>query len=272
MDERDIEKTAFKTPFGLFEWLAMPMGLTNSAACFQKMDNEILSPFLHQCCVVYLDDIFVFSSSCEQHIKDVAKVMKRLRDAGVKTRPDKTTLCRRSVKCLGYLLTPEGLKPLSNKIDGIKNAQVEKSRRGIMSFLGLTRYYSRFVPRLADMAIPLTSLLKKDRNVAKEWGELQDEAVLKIKQAFSKPGLVLTRFDTRRPVLLQTDASGDALGAVISHYEVDEKGKRVKEQPVSFASKTLNPHQRNYSVTEKEALAVVWAAVHAAGPEIYIRD
>ncbi|CAM9449351.1 unnamed protein product, partial [Heterosigma akashiwo] len=70
---------------------------------------------------------------------------------------------------------------------------------------------------------------------------------------------VLTRFDTRRPVLLQTDASGDALGAVISHYEVDEKGKRVKEQPVSFASKTLNPHQRNYSVTEKEALAVVWA-------------
>ena len=259
MHHDSIEKTAFNTPFGLFEWLAMPMGLTNSAACFQKMITEVMGPLLYECCLVYLDDIFIFSPTLEDHIKDVERVFKRLRDCGLKIRADKTTLCRRQVKCLGFILDSEGLKPLSSKIDAIKNVKVEKTRRGVMSFLGLTRYYARFVPKLAELALPLTSMLKKDKKVERDWGEEQDEAVRKIKHAFSKPGLVLTRFDPQRPVLLQTDASGFALGAVISHYQVDENGKRTVEEPICFASRTMNPHQRNYSVSEQEGLAVVWA-------------
>ncbi|CAM9982068.1 unnamed protein product, partial [Heterosigma akashiwo] len=128
-----------------------------------------------------------------------------------------------------------------------------------MSFIGIIRYYSRFVKSLADVAMPLTALLKKDVKFPQAWGEAQDKAVELIKMAFSKPGLVLARFDPSKPILLQTDASAVALGAVISHYEVDQNGKRTNERPICFSSKGMNKHQLNYSVTEKEGLAVVWA-------------
>ncbi|CAM9196294.1 unnamed protein product, partial [Heterosigma akashiwo] len=259
MHQDDIENTAFNTPFGLYEFTMMPMGLSNSAATFQAMMQEILSPHLHLCCVVYIDDIFVYSDSLDEHIRDVGKVLKCLQDAGLKTRPDKTSLCKQQVRCLGFDIDRDGVKPFPEKINAIKNVTVEKSRQGIMSFLGLVRYYQRFAKNLAEIALPLTRLLKKNVKVEEAWGEEQDKAVEAIKLAFSKPGLVLTRYDPNRPIVLQTDASSFALGAVISHYEVDEKGKRINEQPISFASKTLNPCQINYSTTEREGLAVVWA-------------
>ncbi|CAM9668787.1 unnamed protein product, partial [Heterosigma akashiwo] len=259
MDSADIEKTAFNTPFGLYEFTMMPMGLSNSAATFQAMMQEILNPYLHTCCVVYIDDVFMFSDDYEQHLEDIQKVLRRLQEAGLKTRPDKTSLCRNKVKCLGFFIDEEGVKPLPQKLSTIQNVQVQKTKKGLMSFLGIIRYYSRFVKSLADVAMPLTALLKKDVNVPQAWGEAQDKAVELIKMAFSKPGLVLARFDPSKPILLQTDASAVALGAVISHYEVDQNGKRTNERPICFSSKGMNKHQLNYSVTEKEGLAVVWA-------------
>ena len=133
---------------------------------------------------------------------------------------------------------------------------MDKSRKGIMRFLGLARYCERFVPELARISKPLTRMLKKDVDVKSEWGEDQDKAVAELKEALSGD-LVLQRFDPSRPVLVQTDASDFAVGAVISHYEGG--GADRKEYPIMFASKTLNKHQVNYSVTEKECLAVVWA-------------
>ncbi|CAM9272525.1 unnamed protein product, partial [Heterosigma akashiwo] len=259
MDSADIEKTAFNTPFGLYEFTMMPMGLSNSAATFQAMMQEILNPYLHTCCVVYIDDVFIFSDDYEQHLEDIQKVLRRLQEAGLKTRPDKTSLCRKKVKCLGFFIDEEGVKPLPQKLSTIQNVQVQKTKKGLMSFLGIIRYYSRFVKSLADVAMPLTALLKKDVKFPQAWGEAQDKAVELIKMAFSKPGLVLARFDPSKPILLQTDASAVALGAVISHYEVDQNGKRTNERPICFSSKGMNKHQLNYSVTEKEGLAVVWA-------------
>jgi hypothetical protein len=95
MEEDDIEKTAFNTPFGLYEWLFMPMGLTNSGATYQAMMEEILAPHLYQCVIVYVDDVFIFSDTEDQHAEDVAKVFRTLHDAGLKTRPDKTQLFTR---------------------------------------------------------------------------------------------------------------------------------------------------------------------------------
>ncbi|CAM9764912.1 unnamed protein product, partial [Heterosigma akashiwo] len=158
MHQDDIEKTAFNTPFGLYEFTMMPMGLSNSAATFQAMMQEILSPHLHLCCVVYIDDIFVYSDSLDEHIRDVGKVLKCLQDAGLKTRPDKTSLCKQKVRCLGFDIDRDGVKPFPEKINTIKNVTVEKSRQGIMSFLGLVRYYQRFAKHLAEIALPLTRL------------------------------------------------------------------------------------------------------------------
>ena len=254
--DEDIEKTAFITPSGLYEWLHMPMGRMNSGATFQAMMEEALAPLLWQCVVVYIDDVFIFSNSFEEHLEHLDQVFDLLEKAGLKTRPDKTSICKTSVKVLGFIIDEEGIKPQENKVKKILEAPVEKSKKGIMSFMGLVRYYERFIQGLSAMAKPLYLLLKKDADPSRDWGSEQDLAVEKLKEAFSSD-LVLTKFDPPLPVLVQTDASNFALGAIISHFEIIN-GKRI-ERPILFASKTLNKHQLNYSVTEKECLAVVWA-------------
>ncbi|CAM9676515.1 unnamed protein product [Heterosigma akashiwo] len=259
--EEDIEKTAFNTPFGLYEWLYMPMGLTNSGATYQALMYEVLAEFIPECVMVYLDDVFIFSETEEDHVRDVQRVMTALMKAGLKTRPDKTHLFRKSIQCLGFVIGPDGISPLGEKINAIKNMSVKKTRKGIMSLMGYLRYYERFVPGLAHMAAPLTKLLKKEyeKKIEQVWGEDQDRAVQLIKDAFGREdGLLLAKFDPDKPVLLQTDASDVAMGAVLSHYSFDEQGNRI-EQPIVHASKCLNIHQKRYSTTEKEGLAVVWA-------------
>ena len=128
-----------------------------------------------------------------------------------------------------------------------------KTKTGILKFLGLVRYYQRFVPHLSELSQPLTSLLRKDRSI-NEWGPEQDSAVAKIKEVFASAD-VLTHFKEGRQIVLMTDASHYAMGAVLSQI-VDEEGT---EKPICFLSKTFDRHQVNYTVTEKECLAVVWA-------------
>ncbi|CAN0035822.1 unnamed protein product, partial [Heterosigma akashiwo] len=176
---------------------------------------------------------------------------------GLKTRPDKTQLFSRSVKCLGFVVAPEGIKPLQKRVEQITTKEVDRTVKGIQSFLGIINYYKGFVPRLSEIAEPLTRLTRKGADPSKEWGDEQDAAVGQIKAAFSND-TVLTKYDPSRRILLQTDASSFALGAVLCHYSVDEEGKRT-EYPICFASRKMNEHQLNYSVTEKEGLAVLWA-------------
>ncbi|CAM9719319.1 unnamed protein product, partial [Heterosigma akashiwo] len=205
----------------------------------------------------HLDDVFIYSNSEEEHERHVREVFAVLHAAGLKTRPDKTQLFQRSVKCLGFMVTPEGLRPLADRVDRIKTLDPEHTVKGIQSFLGIINYYKGFVPKLSVLAEPLTRLTQKGADPARHWGPAQDQAVADIKAAFSTD-TVLARYDPSKRILLQTDASDFALGAVIAHYHIDEEGRRV-EQPIYFASKKLDKHQRNYSVTEKEGLAVLWA-------------
>ncbi|CAM9910381.1 unnamed protein product [Heterosigma akashiwo] len=130
-----------------------------------------------------------------------------------------------------------------------------------MSLMGYLRYYERFVPGLAHMAAPLTKLLKKEyeKKIEQVWGEDQDRAVQLIKDDLERGRTIVGQVRIPdKPVLLQTDASDVAMGAVLSHYSFDEQGNRI-EQPIVHASKCLNIHQKRYSTTEKEGLAVVWA-------------
>ena len=154
---------------------------------------------------------------------------------------------------LGYNFRPDGLRPQEDRIKAVVEAKVAKTKTGILRFLGLVRYYQRFVPHLSELSQPLTSLLRKDRSI-KEWGPEQDSAVAKIKEVFASAD-VLTHFKEGRQTVLMTDASHYAMGAVLSQI-VDEEGT---EKPICFLSKTFDRHQINYTVTEKECLAVVWA-------------
>ncbi|CAM9931531.1 unnamed protein product, partial [Heterosigma akashiwo] len=175
--------------------------------------QEILQEHLYKRVVVYLDDVFIFSDNEDDHLQDVMAVFRTLHDAGLKTRPDKTQLFREEIKCLGFNITKEGIRPLVKKVDQIKTREVPHTRKGIQSFMGMVVYYRGFVPYLSDKAAPLNDLLKKGRDPGKDWGAEHDQAVAEIKEAFSKAPL-LARYDPSKRLLLQTDSSKSALGAV----------------------------------------------------------
>ena len=183
----------------------------------------------------------------------MAEVFDLLRKAGLKMKIEKCHFGVKEMNLLGYNFRPDGLRPQEDRIKAVVEAKVAKTKTGILRFLGLVRYYQRFVPHLSELSQPLTSLLRKDRSI-KEWGPEQDSAVAKIKEVFASAD-VLTHFKEGRQTVLMTDASHYAMGAVLSQI-VDEEGT---EKPICFLSKTFDRHQINYTVTEKECLAVVWA-------------
>ena len=158
----------------------------------------------------------------------------------------------RQMQLLDLDFREDGMRPQEDRAIKIQRVEVEHTRTGILSFLGIVRYYQRFVPHLADLSQPLTSLLRKERSPA-EWGAAQDEAVRAIKEVFKSPD-VLVHFNPDHPTVLQTDASLYALGAVLSQIQPDGS-----ERPVCFSSKTLDRAQQQYTTTERECLAVVWA-------------
>jgi hypothetical protein len=213
MAEEDMEKAAFNTPFGHWEYMYMPMGCVNGSSTYQRMMGEVLAPFIGTCVAVYIDDIFIYSDTEEEHMRHLEEVMATLKAAGLKSRPDKTQLCRKEIKVLGFVLSEEGLRPLREKIDKLLAQEVEPSQREILSFIGLARYYERFCPKLAEMARPLYGLLQKGNNPKDGWGEEHDLAVRDIKRAFQdEDNQVMERYDPSKPLLVQTDASDFAMG------------------------------------------------------------
>lgn len=141
VNERDKEKTAFTTKAGIFEFNAMPMGLVNSQASFQRCMDMILSGLNWQRCLVYVDDIMIFSRSFQQHLQDLKKVFQRLREAGIVLRADKCHFCQAQTPYLGYLLTEKGILPDPTKIRTIQEIIPPATRKQVRSFLGLTSYY-----------------------------------------------------------------------------------------------------------------------------------
>jgi hypothetical protein len=249
--ETDIPKTAFTCPMGLYEFVFMPFGLKNAPATFQCVINHVLAPVLGKFCVAYLDDVIIYSENEQEHAEHVKIVLDLLINAGLRIKIDKCDFGVTEMELLGFKVSDQGISPITERCVAIRDLSVEKSIKGIQSFMGLVRYYQRFVPRLAELSQPLTKLLRKENSIS-EWGPEQDQAVVKIKSSFLEPPL-LSHFDPSLPTLLHTDASNYAVGAVLSQLHDGV------ERPVCYASKTLDRAQTNYTVTEKECLAVVWA-------------
>ena len=164
---------------------------------------------------------------------------------------EKCEFFSKNMELLGFEIIQQGVGPMTSKLQRIKEMKVLPTKTSIKSFLGLVRYYQRFVPCLAEKAVPFQAMLKKD-STPKDWGPPQQKAVEEIKEAFINP-MILRHYDPTLRTILQTDASDYAMGAVLS--QITEEGR---EWVVSFTSKSLDTAQRNYSVTEKECLAVVW--------------
>ncbi|GFW96457.1 retrovirus-related Pol polyprotein from transposon opus [Trichonephila clavipes] len=243
---KDIEKTAFITRNGTFAFLRMPFGLSGATPNFQKAIDIILKPVIGRFVLVYMDDVIITSPSFKDHLDHLNQVFTLLRDAGLTLNKEKCHFARDKLQYLGLIISKEGIETDSNKIIAITEMRPPKNNREVSKFLGMTGWYQKFISRYADICDPLYQLKK---NGAKfNWsGEAQD-SFDQIKRTLTEaPILKLPNFSEQ--FNLFTDASGVGIGAVLQQ----------NQKPIAFASRTLNKAERNYTVTERECLAVIWA-------------
>jgi len=250
MRATDIEKTAFICSEGLFEFTVMPFGLCNAPATYQRLMNLLLAGLTWQSCLVYIDDILVYSPDFKTHVEDLSRVLTRLSEAGFVLKAKKCRFGVERVEYLGHIVTPEGISPDPSKIDKLMRFPTPRNTTEVRAFLGLAGYYRKFIRDFADTATPLFDLLKND--TAFLWGEAQEQSLRKLTLALTKEAVLRhPRFDL--PWIVDADASDQGLGACLSQVV------NGLERPVAFASRRLQPAESKWHIREKEALGIVWA-------------
>ncbi|KAM0735252.1 Retrovirus-related Pol polyprotein from transposon 17.6 [Formica fusca] len=253
MAPEDQEKTAFSTPYGHYEYQRMPFGLKNAPATFQRLMDNVLTGLQGNELFVYLDDIVVYARSLKEHDVKVKELMQRLREANLQLQPDKCQFLRHEVAYLEHIIGNDGVRPDPSKIKAVEHFPIPRNYKNIKQFLGLVGYYRRFIKNFSKIAKPLTDLLKKDKIFA--WTPSQENAFNSLKRELLKePVLQYPNF--KEPFLLTTDASGYAIGGVLS------QGQIGKDLPISYISRTLNEVEGRYSTIEKECLAVVYCVTY----------
>ena len=258
LTEESKAMTAFTVgPLGFYECVRMPFGLTNAPATFQRLMESCLGEMHLNWCIIYLDDIIVFSKSREEHLERLKGVFQKLREAGLKLKPSKCEFFRDKIAYLGHIVSKAGVETDPKKIQDIADWVRPKTVTDVRQFLGFTNYYRKFIKQYAQVANPLNKLISGDnakkKNKKVEWTVECEEAFEKLKEICTQTP-VLAYADYKRPFKLTTDASKKGLGAVLS--QVGEDGK---ERPVAFASRTLNKAEKNYTTHKLEFLALKWS-------------
>jgi len=250
------DKTTFVCHEGAYRYIRLPFGLSNAPATFQRAIDMIFAGLKWKSCLVYLDDIIVFSQSAGEYLEHLREIITALRGAGVSLKAKKCHLFQEEVEYLGHIVSRGELKVQDRNIRGLKEASPLRCKKDLRSFLGMCNVYRRCVKDFAQVARPsaaTTSSKRPDR-----WGTLSDEAL----GAFEE----LKRRLTEAPILalprrqgtytLDTDASVGQVGAVLLQEEPDQSTR-----PVGYWSRSLSAAEREYSTTERECLAVVWASL-----------
>jgi hypothetical protein len=249
MADDSINKTAFITRYGLYEFLVMPFGLCNAPSTFMKLMNEVLRPLLDKCVIVFIDDILIYSSSEEQHYRDVSAVFNVLRQHKLYIKLSKCSFFKAEVEFLGHIVGHSTIKMSKDKLDTIMTWPSPKSVTEVRSFLGLCNYYRKFIQGFSQVAAPLTDLLKDGREIV--WSKAEQVAFDRLKRAMSTAP-VLKLPDHSKPWLLFTDASGYGIGGALCQ----DHGQGP--QPVVFISHKLSGSQLHCPVHDKEMYAVVY--------------
>ena len=253
LEETDKRKTAFNVgPLGFYECNRMPFGLTNAPATFQRIMEAALGDALMSFCVVYLDDIVVFSKTFEDHVQKLSRVFEKLRAANLKLKPSKCVFFKRKLKYLGHIVSATGVSPDDDKISVLKRWPTPKDKDSLRSFLGFVGYYRRFCRNFAAIARPLHRLLQEGSKSSWKWGKEEEKAFQTLIECCVHAP-VLAYADFQRPFVLHTDASTDGLGAVL--YQRSDKALR----PIAFASRSLSKAEKNYPAHKLEFLALKWS-------------
>jgi hypothetical protein len=240
----DEWKTAFKTKFGLYEWLVMSFNLTNAPNTFMRLMNEVLRPFIDKFVVVYFDYILIYNKSLDEHIEHLRAVFCASREACLFANLQKCTFRTDRIAFLRCVVTPQGIEVDEVKIDAIKSWSIAATLTKHQSFLRLAGFYQRFMRNFSTIATPLNDLMKKC--VSFHWGAARDQAFhTLIDKLTHAPLLQLPDFS--KTFELKCDASGIGIGGILL-----QEGK-----PVAHFSENLSGPSLNYSTYDKELYALV---------------
>ena len=252
----DICKTAICTPFGLYEFVRMPFGLRNAAQSFQRFIDQVIRglPWVY----AYIDDLLVASDSDEEHERHLRLLFERLKQFGVIVNPNKCAFGRSELEFLGHRIDRDGVSPLPDKVDAIRNCSVPTTVKQLRGFLGLVNFYRRFISNCAQILMPLTDLLRNRTKRSKKplgWSPECDTAFAEVKEKLAQATL-LAYPNAEYPLSLMVDASDRAVGGVIQQFHGDAW------EPVAFFSRKLQPAETRYSAFGRELLAIFLTIKH----------
>ena len=242
--------TAFTCgPLGFYECETMPFGTTNAPATFQRLMDNCLGDLNMNWCIVYLDDIIIFSQDAASHIERLEAVFKKLAKAGLKLKPSKCEFFKKRIKYLGHIVSEEGVSTEPQKVEAVLNWPVPRTVYDVRAFLGFVGYYRRFIKGFSKAALPLRKLLiglesqgkKTAKHTPVDWGEEEQIAFDTLKSLCCKAP-ILDYPNYKLPFILHTDSSLEGLGAVL--YQVQNGVKRV----IAYASRSVNKTEMNYPV------------------------
>lgn len=252
LTERAKAVSCFVADGTTYQCNVMPYGMKNSPATFQRLMNMVVQG-LDNCCV-YLDDVVVFSDSWEHHFTILKNLLTRLNSANLVVNLKKCEFVCAQVQYLGYVVGLGKVRPPDSKVDALKDFPAPRNKRELRRFLGCIGYYRRFLKNFATVVFPLTELLKKESKYI--WTDECENSFQQAKETLSNyPVMLAPNFD--KPFALACDASNVGAGAVL--LQEDDQGV---EHPICFFSKKFNSAQKNYSVVEKELLALILAMQH----------
>lgn len=255
--EPDREKTAFYVPGrGTLQFKVTAFGLTNAPATQQRLVDLLFGPEFELKVFAYLDDIIVISKTFEEHVSLLSRVLNKLRNAHLTINLDKCQLFRSKLRYLGYIVDERGLRTDPEKVDAILNYPTPANKKEVKRFLGTASWYRRFIPNFSTIAGPLNKLTStKKTSPTFQWSAEADIAFLELKSLLVQaPVLACPNFNF--PFEVHTDASNYGVGAMLAQT-IDGA-----EHPVAYMSRSLTGAEKNYSVTEREALAVLIALEH----------
>ena len=257
MADNSRHLTAFATPFGVYQYTRMPMGIRNGPSVFQRLVDKVLTGLRYHVCLAYIDDIAIFTRTFEEHLSAMESIFSRLEEYDLTLKASKCDFLTKEIKFLGHRVTPDGISPDPDKIKAITSWNMPEDKDKLRTFLGMAGYYRTFIRAFSRQAKPLLEVLKKDVRLPRlrgkvKWTDQQIQCFHTLKDHLTSAP-ILAHPDWTAPFELHTDACGHGLGAVLCQHHGDQT--RV----VAYASRSLTPPELNYSIWELEYLAVVWS-------------
>lgn len=245
--KEDREKTTFDDGSGrLMQFTRMPQGYKNSSGIFQRVMNIVLQGLIGKSCLVYLDDILIFGRSVEEHNCNLRQVRERLDKYCLEENHEKSVIFKKEVIFLGYRVRENTVRPTTDRAQGIIEYPAPGNKKQVQRFLGLINYDRPFIEKASEKLQFLYDLTQKDMPFT--WNQESESRFAEVKELW-RQNLELVVPDWDKNFVLESDASNVGLGAVLK-----QDGKTI-----AYVSRTLKKAERNYSITEKEVLAALWA-------------